>query len=91
MNGKSNILTKNLDFILKKNTIISILFLTVITLAVIHYYDRNIGFTLCTILLPLFLYLYETDKKTKMKMLFIYFVFSILTFIGENIVVYKTN
>ena len=91
MKKYKNYLIKNLDFILKKNTIISLIFIILITLIITHYYNRYIGFISCIILLPLFLYLYNTPNKNKNKMLFVFLVFSICTFIGENIIIYKTQ
>ena len=81
----------NIGFIFKYNTIISFFFLIITTLCIIYLYNKNIGFYLSLLLVPIFLVLYRTSKKNKCKMLFIYLIFSIVTFLGEALVIYKTN
>lgn len=81
----------NKKFIFKPNTIVSFVFLCLTTILIILYYDKKIGIYLSVLLLPLFICFYNTSKKNKFKMVYIYLMFSIITFIGEAVVIYKTN
>tara|TARA_Y100000590_G_C15730967_1_gene1017004 strand:- start:242 stop:637 length:396 start_codon:yes stop_codon:yes gene_type:complete len=78
------------DFLLKRETIIKIIFISLNALNLCFYINSNCVLN-TIILIILYLYISDTSNKEKLKLILIWLIFSITTFIGEAIIIYKTK
>lgn len=82
-----NTISQLIDFLLRPNSLLAMSVMLVNTGVILMYHDQKIGVLLSLSLLGIYLYLYQSSRSRKWRMLFTYTIFSILTILGEETVI----
>ena len=85
------LIISNMNFVVKRNTIVSILMMIINTIYIIKFYQNKHVIYISICLLFLYIYLLNTSIAKKISLIVVYIVFSAITLIGEHFVILYTK